>query len=92
VFGTRAVLLYVGGLIALSLFAGTLVNLWLDGYQPLVDPLRSLEWSDLAARFTPAIPESVARASALAVAGLIAWGFARWFYALPRRVLRKASI
>ena len=92
VFGTRAVLLYVGGLSGLSLFAGTLVNLWLEGYQPLVDPMRSLEWGDLAARFAPVIPESVAGASALVVAGLIAWGFARWVYALPQRVLHKGSI
>lgn len=91
VFGTRAVLLYVGGLVGLSLFAGTLVNLWLDGYQPPADPMRSMEWGDLAARFTPVIPESVAGASALAVAGLIVWGIARWVHALPGRVAHKGS-
>jgi hypothetical protein len=61
-------------------------------YQPLVDPLHSMEWGDLAARLTPVIPESVAGASALVVAGLISWGFARWLYALPHRVLHKGSI
>jgi len=38
------------------------------------------------------IPESVAGASALAVAGLITWGFARWVYALPQRMLHKGSV
>lgn len=92
VLGTRAVLLYVGGLVGLSLLAGTLVNLWLDGYRPLVDPLRSLELGDLAVRLTPVIPEPVAVVSALAIAGLIAWGFGRWFYVLPRRLKAGFSI
>jgi len=86
VFGTRAVLLYVGGLVGLSLLAGTFVNVWLAGYRPLVDPIRSLDWSDLAARLTPVIPEPVAVASALAVTGLIAWGFARWLWRIPSRL------
>jgi uncharacterized membrane protein YraQ (UPF0718 family) len=86
VFGTRAVLLYVGGLVGLSVLAGTLVNLWLDGYQPLVDPLRSLQWGDLADQLTPVIPEPLAEASALVVAVLIVWGLANWFYRLPRRL------
>lgn len=90
VFGTRAVLLYVGGLIGLSLVAGTLVNFWLAGYRPLMDPLRSLEWSGLAARVTPVIPEPIAVASALVVAALIAWGFARWLYRIPRRLAATA--
>ena len=92
VFGTRVVLLYVGGLIGLSLIAGTLVNYWLVGYRPLMDPLASLDWSDLAARLTPVIPEPVAVASALAVAGLIAWGFARWVYRIPRRLKTAFSV
>jgi len=44
VFGTRVVLLYVGGLIGLSLIAGTLVNYWLVGYRPLMDPWPVLDW------------------------------------------------
>jgi len=92
VFGTRAVLLYVGGLIGLSLVAGTIVNVWLAGYRPLVDPMRSLDWSDLAARLTPVIPEPLAVASALAVAALIAWGLARWLYRIPRRLRTAISI
>jgi len=92
VFGTRTVLLYVGGLIGLSLVAGTIVNVWLAGYRPLMDPMRSLDWSDLAARLTPVIPEPVAVASALAVAGLIAWGLARWLYRIPRRLRTVISV
>lgn len=86
VLGTRAVLLYVGGVVGLSLLAGALVNLWLDGYQPLVDPLHSLQWGDLADRFTPVIAQPLAEASALVVAVLIVWGFANWLYRLPRRL------
>lgn len=92
VLGTRAVLRYVGGLIGLSLLAGTLVNFWLGDYRPLAEPLRSLEWSDLAARLTPVIPESLAVASAFAVAGLIAWGLARWLYRIPRRLKTALSV
>lgn len=92
VLGTRAVLRYVGGLVGLSLVAGILVNFWLDGYQPLVDPLRSLDWSDLAAQLTPVIPEPVAVVSAFAVAGLIAWGLARWLYRIPRRLKTALSV
>jgi uncharacterized membrane protein YraQ (UPF0718 family) len=86
VLGTRAVLLYVGGLVSLSLLAGTLVNFWLDGYQPLVDPLRSLQWGDLADQLTPVISQPLAEASALVVAVLIVWGLANWLYRLPRRL------
>lgn len=86
VLGTRAVLLYVGGLVGLSLLAGALVNLWLDGYAPPVDPLRSLQWGDLADRLTPVVSQPLAEASALVVAVLMAWGCANWFYRLPRRL------
>lgn len=92
VFGTRAMLLYVGGLVGLSLFAGTAVNLWLPDYRPVIDPARSLEWMDLAARLTPVIPQPIAVGSAIAVAALIVWGLARWFHALQYRALRKNPI
>ncbi|MHB8257149.1 MAG: permease [Acidiferrobacterales bacterium] len=79
VLGTRAVLLYVGGLVSLSLFVGTLVNLWFNGRHPVIDPLRSLHWSKLAAQATPVIPQPIAIVGALAVAGLIVVGLIRWF-------------
>ena len=86
VLGTRVVLRYVGGLVTLSLLAGTAVNFWLAGYKPLLNPARSLDWSDLAAQLTPVIPEPLAVVSALAVGGLIVWGLVRWLYAIPRRL------
>lgn len=86
IFGTRAVLSYVASLVGLSLVAGTLVNLWLAAPPPAMDPLRSLEWGDIAAQLTLVIPEPLALGSALAVGGLIAWGFATWFYRLPGRI------
>lgn len=86
VLGTRVVLRYVGGLVTLSLLAGTAVNFWLAGYKPLLNPARSLDWSDLAAQLTPVIPEPLAVLSALAVGGLIIWGLARWLCTIPRRL------
>ncbi|MDA8363505.1 MAG: permease [Gammaproteobacteria bacterium] len=86
VLGTRAVLLYVGGLVSLSLVTGTLVNVWFEGSRPIMDPLRSLEWSGLAARVTPVIPQSIAIVSALAVAGLIALGIMRRSWRILRRI------
>lgn len=86
VLGTRTVLLYVGGLVSLSLLTGTLVNLWFGGHRPLVDPLRSLDWSGVAARVTPVIPQSVAIVSAVAVAALIALGLVKMGYRVLRRL------
>lgn len=86
VFGTRAVIAYVASLVGLSLGAGMLVNLWLTAPPPAMDPLRSLEWGDLADQLTVVVPEPLALGSALVVGGLIAWGFAIWFYRLPRRI------
>ena len=88
VLGTRAVLLYVGGLVSLSLFAGTLVNLWFHGSHPAIDPLRSLHWSNLAAQVTPVIPQPIAIVSALAVAGLIVMGLIR----LSSKALRHPNL
>ncbi|MCO6411292.1 MAG: permease [Thiogranum sp.] len=75
VLGARTVLVYTGSLVLLSIVAGWVVNVWLADYQPMLDPQSSMLWSDLAARVTPVIPQSLALGSAvllglLAVAGL----------------------
>jgi len=74
VIGRRTTAVYVGGVVLLSIVAGWLVNLWLPGYRPTLDPLASLELGDLAARMTPVVPEWLASASAVLVAALAAWG------------------
>ncbi len=78
VLGTRIVALYVGSVVALSVFAGWLVNLWLADYRPMLDPLASIEYGDLAARLTPVIPPWLAYASAVLVAALALWGSWNW--------------
>lgn len=74
VLGTRTVAIYVGGVITLAVFAGWLVNLLLVDYQPVLDPLSSLDLGDIAASFTPVVPESLAVACAVAVAVLALTG------------------
>jgi hypothetical protein len=78
VLGTRTVAVYVGGIVTLSILGGWLVNLWLPGYRPNMDPLASMEFGDIASRLTPVIPGWLAFGSAIGVGVLIAWGFGRW--------------
>ena len=77
--GTRIVVIYVAGLIGLSLLAGGGVNLWLaPNYQPIMNPLHSIQLSDLASNLSPVLPDVVTIASAAAVLILIIWGAVRW--------------
>jgi uncharacterized membrane protein YraQ (UPF0718 family) len=77
--GTRIVVIYVGGLIGLSLLAGWGVNLWLaPTYRPVMDPLRSIQLSDFASNLSPVVPDVVTIVSAAVVLILIIWGAARW--------------
>ncbi len=78
VLGTRTVAVYLGGIVALSVLAGWLVNLWLVDYRPILDPLSSLDLGDVASRLTPIVPEWLALASAVFVGMLAVWGAARW--------------
>jgi hypothetical protein len=73
------VVIYVGGLIGLSLLAGWGVNLWLaPTYRPVMDPLRSIQLSDFASNLSPVVPDVVTIVSAAVVLILIIWGAARW--------------
>ncbi|MBL8341016.1 MAG: permease [Rubrivivax sp.] len=92
VLGTRTVMVYVGSVVFVSLLAGLAVNLWLVDYQPQLDPLLSLEMSDLARRMTPLVPQWLAIGSAAIVAALAAWGTWNWFVVSATRLpLRLAS-
>lgn len=78
VLGTRTVAIYVGGIVSLSILAGWLVNLWLVDYQPILDPLASIEYGDLASRLTPVVPGWVAFGAAILVGILAVWGAGQW--------------
>lgn len=78
VLGARTVALYVGGVVALSILTGWLVNLWLADYQPALDPLSSLEFGDIAARLAPVVPGWLALGSAIVVGALAIWGTGQW--------------
>lgn len=78
VLGARTVAIYVGGITALSVLAGWLVNLWLVDYQPVLDPLSSIELGDVASHLTPIIPGWLAFGSAILVGVLVVWGACLW--------------
>jgi uncharacterized membrane protein YraQ (UPF0718 family) len=78
VLGTRTVAVYVGGIVVLSILAGWLVNLWLVDYQPILDPLTSIDMGNVAAHLTPVLPAWLAAGSAAFVGALAVWGAAQW--------------
>jgi uncharacterized membrane protein YraQ (UPF0718 family) len=83
ILGRRAIAVYVATLLVLSVFAGWLVNLWLlPDFQLRLDPMASLDWSDLSSRLTFIVPEYVAVGSAALVGLLCLWGVARWLQRL----------
>ncbi|MEJ2644065.1 MAG: permease [Gammaproteobacteria bacterium] len=79
VIGRRTVVVYVTTMVLSSIAAGWLVDLWLlPGYRSPLEPLRSLQWGDIAQRVTPIVPAPLALFGALTMAVLIAWGMGRW--------------
>lgn len=88
ILGRRTIAVYVVSLVAASILAGWLVNLWLlPDFSPALDPMASLHWSDLAERVTIIVPQWLTVASAVIVAGLCAWGVGRWIRArMPGRL------
>lgn len=79
ILGRRTIAVYVASLVAASVAAGWLLNLWLlPDFSPRLDPLVSMHWSDLAARATFIVPQPITVASAAAVGLLCIWGVSRW--------------
>ncbi len=78
VLGARTVAIYVGALVALSILGGWLVNLWLSDYHPVMDPLASMRWGDIAAHLTPVVPGWLTFPSAIVVGILAVWGAGQW--------------
>jgi hypothetical protein len=90
ILGLRTVLAYVCSLVLLSIGAGWAVNLWLlPGFNPVSDPLRSMQWFEIGSAMTPIIPQSISVGSTLVVLGLIAWGVVNWL-GRTRQAIRTA--
>ncbi|MGB5260977.1 MAG: permease [Gammaproteobacteria bacterium] len=84
--GKRTVVLYASSLIVGAMIAGVAVNAWLmPGFEPVFDPVRSLELVEAGERLQPTIGvlvSAVATAMLVALAGLGTW---RWVAARLRR-------
>ncbi|MDZ7663683.1 permease [Thiohalophilus sp.] len=87
ILGRRTIAVYVISLVVASIGAGWLLNLWLlPAFSPQLAPVDSMRWGDLADRVSFVIPETLAIASAVVVAGLCVWGVGRWLRArIPAR-------
>lgn len=73
--GRRTVIVYTLGLVAGSLLAGLIVNaILLPGFEPAIDPLRSLDYMRLGQLLQPTASGWMAAGSALLLMGLAAWG------------------
>ena len=77
--GRRTVFIYVIGLVLGSVAAGMLVNaMLLPGFEPIFDPLRSLELLRVGELLQPTVASGIAMSSAVLLLGLATWGlFAR---------------
>jgi len=74
--GRRTVTIYAAGLVVGSLVAGLLVNaILLPGFEPVFDPLRSLELMQVGQLLQPTVAGWVGFSSALLLAALAGWGF-----------------
>lgn len=93
ILGRRTIAVYVAALVAASIMAGWLLNLWLlPGFAPVLDPMDSLRWGDLADRVTFIAPAWVTVGSAVLVGGLCLWGVGRWLLArMPGRLRARTA-
>jgi uncharacterized protein len=74
--GRRTVVVYVVGLVVGSLVAGMVVNVMLlPGFEPVFDPLRSLEIMRVGQLLQPTVAGWIATLSGYLLVGLAAWGF-----------------
>ncbi|HUT40725.1 MAG TPA: permease [Gammaproteobacteria bacterium] len=77
--GKRTVVLYVSALITGAMLAGVAVNAWLlPGFEPVFDPLRSLELVDLGEGLHPTIGNVVSLVSTAVLIALAGLGIWRW--------------
>jgi len=73
--GRRTVVIYAIGLVLGSILAGMVGNaILLPGFEPVFDPLRSLEMMRVGQKLQPTVAGWIALWSAIALSGLAAWG------------------
>jgi hypothetical protein len=84
--GRRTVVLYASSLIVGAMIAGVAVNAWLlPGFEPVFDPVRSLELVEAGERLQPTIGGLVSAVATAALVVLAAVGTWRWVAVRLRR-------
>lgn len=87
--GRRIVILYASSLIAGAMVAGVAVNAWLlPGFEPVFDPVRSLELLETGESLQPTIGRVVSLLSTAALVALAGFGSWRW---LAQRIRRRTT-
>ena len=83
--GKRTVILYASSLIVGAMVAGAVVNTWLlPGFEPVFDPVRSLDLVDAGERLQPTINKVLSLLSIVALVALAGLGIWRWVAARIR--------
>ena len=83
--GRRTVVLYATSLIIGAMIAGVAVNAWLmPGFEPVFDPVRSLELVEAGERLQPTVGALVSAVATAVLAALAAFGTWRWIAARIR--------
>jgi hypothetical protein len=83
--GKRTVVLYASSLIVGAMIAGAAVNAWLmPGFEPVFDPVRSLELIETGERLQPTIGGLVSAVATAVLAALAVFGTWRWVAARLR--------
>jgi uncharacterized membrane protein YraQ (UPF0718 family) len=83
--GKRTVVLYACSLIVGAMVAGVVVNAWLlPGFDPVFDPVRSLDLVDAGERLQPTIGNALSLVSTAALVALAGLGTWRWVAARIR--------
>ena len=73
--GKRIVVLYAASLIVGAMVAGVIVNAWLlPGFEPVFDPVRSLDLLDAGERLQPTIGNALSQVSMAALVALAVLG------------------
>ena len=84
--GRRTVILYACSLITGAMIAGVAVNAWLlPGFEPVFDPLRSLDMIDIGERLQPSVGNVLGLTSTAALVALASVGIGRRIKALFTR-------
>jgi len=76
--GKRTVILYACSLVAAAMLAGVVVNSWLlPGFEPVFDPVHSLDMVDVGERLQPTVGRFLTLLSILLLVSLAGFGFWR---------------